>query len=136
MNIVLRAGTILAVCGAIAACSGTPPAPPPAPVAEAPAAPAPPTTFDGAYRGLLTRVRTPTPRACVRSHAVTMRIAGGTLTYKASGKMSFSGPLAPDGSFSATSGDTTLKGQAAPGTLTGTIDGEKCGYTFSLKKRG
>jgi hypothetical protein len=135
MRTILRAATVLAFCGAIAACSSTPPAPPPAPpMAEAPATP--PTAFDGVYRGMLTRVRTPTPRACARSHAITVRITNGALTYMASRKMSFTGPLAPDGGFSATAGDTTLKGQAASTMLTGTLDGEKCGYTFSLKKRG
>jgi hypothetical protein len=134
MRTILRAATILAFCGAIAACSSTPPAPPPAPMAEAPPA-TPPTTFDGVYRGLLTRVRTPTPRACARSHAITVRITNGAVTYAPSHKMTFTGPLAPDGSFTATA-DTTLKGQAAATMLTGTLDGEKCGYTFSLKKRG
>jgi hypothetical protein len=136
MRTILRAATILAFCGAIAACSSTPPAPPPAPMAEAPAPATPPTTFDGVYRGMLTRVRTPTPRACARSHPITVRITNGAFSYAAGHKMTFTGPLAPDGSFTAMAGDTTLKGQAASTMLTGTLDGEKCGYTFSLKKRG
>lgn len=137
MNTILRVGFAFALCAGAAACSSTPPAPPPAPeAAAAPAPETPPTTFDGVYRGMLTRVRTPSKRACAGSHSITLRVANGAFTYSASRKMSFMGTLAADGSFTATSGDTTMKGQAADNKITGTLDGEKCGYTMSLTKRG
>lgn len=139
MKTVLRLGTALVLCGAIAACSSPKPAPvPAAPVAAVPAVPPPPpTTFDGTYRGLMTRVRAPSSgHACPRSHAMTMMIANGAFSYKMGRMMTFAGTLAADGSFTAASGDATMKGMASEKTVTGTIDGEKCGYTFSLKKRG
>ncbi|GAN76579.1 hypothetical protein [Acidisphaera rubrifaciens] len=139
MKTLLRLGTALVLCGAIAACSSPKPAPvPAAPVAAVPTTPPPPpTTFDGTYRGLMTRVRMASKsHACPRSHAMTLMIANGTFSYKMSKSTTFDGTLAADGSFTAAAGDMTMKGMAAEKMVTGTLDGENCGYTFNLKKRG
>ena len=130
-----RLGMALAACALLAACSSTPaPAPAAAPEAPPPPPPPPVASYDGTYVGSVVRVRTPNPHACVASHHVTIHVAGGAFTYVAGRHNSMHVTLAPDGTFTATTGDTTIKGQFGDGKLTGTSDGTNCGYTFTLAR--
>ena len=125
-------GVPIAACALLAACSrGS--EQPSAAAEPPPERPASAASFDGTYVGVVTRVRTPTPRACVPSHHATIHIENAAFTYTA-GRNTIHATVEPGGAFNGTAGDTTMKGQVADGRLTGTTDGTNCGYTLELTK--
>jgi hypothetical protein len=133
----------IAFIAALGGCSNMspPPAPPP-PMAT-------PYSFDGTYRGTIkltsSAARGAQSNWCDTPPAITFVVQNNRFNYVLAhpnvpkdGSLSpeFSVPVAPDGSFDATSpnGTAEMTGLISASRITGQIMGTGCGYSFTLNQ--
>ena len=134
---------LVALAGAgltLQGCASKPPPAPPAPVVQAP----PPPNYSGTYAGKVAWAK-----GCRMASQATLTVQGSTYNLPLSHALSFSGPVADDGSLSGNVAPVAAarhrKGGTPGGDLTGKIAGDeftgqvhsgKCTGELDLKKTG
>ncbi len=135
--------TSLILIAAIGGCAtaGPPPVPPP-PMAT-------PYSFDGTYRGAIKLTSSavtgaqsnwcdtpPVISVAVRNNSFDFVLAHPNVPKDPSLSPRFTVPVAPDGSFDASSpnGEAEMTGLISASQMTGRINGTGCGYSFTAAK--
>jgi hypothetical protein len=138
LNMDLRRGCTLVLCGTtlVVSCTNAPPTPPQVPPVALP------TSSNGNYRGFMQLASGPA-MSCGTQVELTLHVRNNAFEYvlpqpqvPLTPQRAFQVVIASDGSFQAQSGPAFIRGQVSQGHMQGQIYGDLCGYQFEADSTG
>ncbi len=136
LNVALM-GSVIAVALGVG-CSRNDGTPPPIPIPPLSG----PQPVDGNYSGYMQLIRGDA-MTCGDNNEFRLLVSGQSFTYRLMQQqvewkpvVVFTGSIAPDGKFDATSGTSFMRGRLKDGHMQGRISGDLCGFDFDADRSG